>query len=61
MNSCQLLNLSTQLDNTNLGQPVTKQCLILFNLWCKKVALDKKHSGQSVWIIFGPKFSQFYW
>ncbi len=24
----QLLDLSTQLDNTNLGQPITKQCLI---------------------------------
>ncbi len=40
----QLLNLSTQLDNhkTNLGQPITKQCLILFSLWCKKVALAIK-------------------
>ncbi len=35
-NSCQLLNLSTQLDNTNLGQPITKQCLILFSLWYKR-------------------------
>ncbi len=35
----QLWNLSTQSDNTNLGQPITKQCLILFSLWCKKVAL----------------------
>ncbi len=35
----QLLNLSTQLDYTNLGQPITKQCLILFSLWCKKIAL----------------------
>ncbi len=61
----QLLNLSTQLDNTNLGQPITKQCLILFSLWCKMVALaikeKKKHlsktwSGQSVWKMFGPKF-----
>ncbi len=32
-------NLSTQLNNTNLGQPITKQCFILFTLWCKKVAL----------------------
>ncbi len=24
----QLLNLSSQLDNTKLGQPITKQCLI---------------------------------
>ncbi len=31
----QLLNLSTQLDNTNLSQPIAKQCLILFSLWCK--------------------------
>ncbi len=38
----QLLNLSTQLDNTNLGQPITKQCLILFSLWCKKFALAIK-------------------
>ncbi len=36
---------STQLDNTNLGQPITKQCLILFSLWCKKVtlAIKEKH------------------
>ncbi len=41
----QLLNLSTQLDNTSIGQPITKQCLLLFSLWCKKVALaiKKKH------------------
>ncbi len=58
----QLLNLSTQLDDTNLGQQITKQCLILFSLWCKCLhyQLKKKHlskiwSGQSVWIIFGPK------
>ncbi len=38
----QLLNLSTQLDNTNLGQPITKQCLILFSLGCKKFALAIK-------------------
>ncbi len=38
--NCQLLNLSTQLDNTNLDQPVTKQCYILFTVWCKKVALE---------------------
>ncbi len=34
---CQLLNISTQLDNTNLGQPITNQCLILFSMWCKNV------------------------
>ncbi len=33
-----ILNLNTQLDNTNLGQAITKQCL-MFSLWCKKVAL----------------------
>ncbi len=66
--SSQLLNLSTQLDNTNLGQPITKQCLILFSLWCKKFALaiKEKHlsktwSGQSVWIILVPNLYQFYW
>ncbi len=41
----QLLNLSTQLDNTNLGQPITKQCLILFSLCCKKVALAMKEKA----------------
>ncbi len=35
----QLLNLRTQLDNINLAQLVTNQCLILFSLWCKNVAL----------------------
>ncbi len=41
----QLLNLSTQLDNTNLGWPFTKQCLILFSLWCKKIALAIKEKN----------------
>ncbi len=57
---CQLFNLSTQLDSTNLGQLIAKQCLILFSLWCKKVALaikEKTWSDQNVWRIFGPKFS----
>ncbi len=31
----QLLNLSTQLDNASLGQPITKKCFILFSLWCQ--------------------------
>ncbi len=62
LNSCQLLNLSTQLDNTKLAQPITKQCFILFSLWCKKLTLAIKEktlkktcSAQSVRIIFGPK------
>ncbi len=38
----QLLNLSTRLDNSNVGQPITKQCFILFSLWCKKVLLAIK-------------------
>ncbi len=41
----QLLNLSTQLANTNLSQPITNQCLILFSLWCKKVALAVKEKA----------------
>ncbi len=40
--SCRMLNASTQLDNTNLAQPVTKQCFILFSLWCENVALAIK-------------------
>jgi len=32
LNICQLLNLTTQLDNTSLAQPVTKQCLMLFSV-----------------------------
>jgi len=28
LNICQLLNLTTQLDNTSLAQPVTKQCFM---------------------------------
>ncbi len=50
--SCQLLNLSTELDNTNLGQPVTKQCLNLFSLWCKKVALGIKDFWSQIFINF---------
>ncbi len=49
-NSCQVLNLSTQLDKTTLGQPITKQCFILFSLWCKKFALaikEKKHLSKT--------------
>ncbi len=38
----QLLNLSSQLDNINLAQLITKQCLILFSLWYKKFALAMK-------------------
>ncbi len=34
---CQLLNISTQLDNTNLGQSIAEQYLVLFSLWCKTV------------------------
>ncbi len=43
----QSLNLSTLWDNTNLGQPITKQCFILFSLWCKKVALAIKEKHLS--------------
>jgi len=39
LNICQLLNLTTQLQYTSLGQPITKQLLILLSLWCKKFAL----------------------
>ncbi len=45
--SCQLLNLSTQLNNTNLGQPGTKQCLTLFSLRCKKWAIKEKHLSKN--------------
>ncbi len=38
----QLLNWSTQLDNATLAQPITKQCFVLFSLWCKKIALAIK-------------------
>jgi len=34
LNICQLENLTTQLDNTSLAQPVTKQCFMLFSV-CK--------------------------
>ncbi len=43
-----MLNLSTQLDNTNLPQPITKQCLLMVSLWCqKKVALVIKEKTQA--------------
>ncbi len=41
----QMLNLRTQLDNYNLGQPITKQCSILFSLWCKKFAIAIANSS----------------
>jgi len=31
-----LLNLTTQLDNTSLAQPVTKQCFMLFSVCVKQ-------------------------
>jgi len=37
---CQLLNLTTQLDNSSLVT-ITKQRFILFSLWCKNVTLAK--------------------
>ncbi len=43
-----MLSLTTQLDNTNLAQPITKQCLILFSLWCKKVTLAIKEKHDQV-------------
>ncbi len=46
--SCQLLNLSTQLDNTNLGQPITKQYLILFSLCCKEEVIQGKTLKQNI-------------
>jgi len=36
-----LLNLTTQLDNTSLDQPISKQCFMLFSL-CVKRALAIK-------------------
>ncbi len=48
MNGCQLLNLSTQLDNTNLGRPIIKQCLILFSLWFKEKNTSAKHGQVKV-------------
>jgi len=36
LNIYQLLNLTTQLDNTSLAQPVTKQCFMLFSLSVKR-------------------------
>ncbi len=43
----QLLNLSSQLDNINLAQLITKQCLILFSLWYKKFALAMKEKTKN--------------
>ncbi len=45
------IKFSIQLDNTNLGQLITKQCLILLSLWFQKVALsikDKKVKQNTV-------------
>jgi len=51
LNICQLLNLTTQLDNSSLVT-ITKQRLILFSLWCKNVTLAK-HGQANVfeWIL----------
>jgi len=49
LNICPLLNLTTQLDNTSLAQPVTKQCFMLFSLCVKRTlaitenTLKRKH------------------
>jgi len=58
-----LINLTTQLDNTSLSQPVTKQCFMLFSLCVKRAlaitenTLKKTWSAQSVRIIFALKVS----
>ncbi len=57
----QLLNLSTQLDNTNLGQPITKKCLIVFSLWCEKITLAIKEKHFSKHVFCSQIFYQFYW
>jgi len=38
LNICQMLNLTTHLDNTSLAHPVTKQCFMLVSV-CVKRAL----------------------
>ncbi len=67
LNSCQLLDLSTQLDKTNLA-PINKQCLIMFRLCCKKLVLaikentEAKHAQLKVSESFLiPSCYQFYW
>jgi len=42
-----LLNLTTQLDNISLAQPVTKQCFMLFSVCvCKKsISNYRKHTS----------------
>jgi len=38
-----LLNLTTQLDNTSLAQPVTMQCFMMFNVRVKRaLAISQK-------------------
>ncbi len=62
-----LLNLSKQLDNTNSGQPINKQCFILFSLWCKKFALAVKEKTRQQNMLrskclnnFGPNYYYYY-
>jgi len=63
---CQLLNLTTQLNNTSLAQTVTKQCFMLSVCVCVCVcvkralaltenALRKRSAG----IIFSPLYEEF--
>jgi len=48
LNICQLLNLTTQLDNTSLDQPITKQCFMLFSLCVKRaLAIKEKRFGET--------------
>ena len=46
LNICQLLNLTTQLDNTSLAQPMTKQCFIVFSLCVKRALAIKEKTFQ---------------
>jgi len=46
LNICQLLNLTTQLDNTSLAQPVTKQCFMLFRVCVKRALAIKENTLQ---------------
>jgi len=54
-----LLNLTTQLDNTSLAQPVTMQCFMMFNVRVKRALAITENTLQQNMV--SSKWRNHYW